>query len=37
MTLFAKASAKPGDVFTEALQKLCGGEMDPATLRLLSK
>jgi uncharacterized protein (DUF1810 family) len=35
MTLFAQVAAKPS-VFTAALQKYCGGEPDPETLRLLA-
>ena len=34
MTLFAQVTAGPG-IFTAALQKYCGGEPDPETLRLL--
>lgn len=35
MTLFAEA-AKPGSVYAQALERMCGG-VDPATLRLLGR
>jgi uncharacterized protein (DUF1810 family) len=35
MTLFAGVAAEPG-TFTAALEKYCGGEPDPETLRLLA-
>ncbi len=35
MTLFAAVALEPG-IFTAALEKYCGGEPDPETLRLLA-
>jgi uncharacterized protein (DUF1810 family) len=35
MTLFASAAADPESVFDRALDRWCGGALDPQTLKLL--
>jgi uncharacterized protein (DUF1810 family) len=35
MTLFALAAADPDSVFYRALDRRCGGNLDPQTLKLL--
>ena len=35
MTLFASAAADPDSVFYRALDRWCGGALDPQTLKLL--